>query len=532
MSRRPTYGAMARAMAPLQSSSYVAGSINNFRRVSGLNPMGSNADWHYRTQGDFLRMMELARSFDRNDPIVGMGLNRLVDNCIQGGFTPDPNTGSREADEYLKSRWKEWAGNPNECHRARRYNFHQIERLTLRSIVVDGDILHLPLKGGQLQEIEAHRLRTPSNTKRNVVHGVMMDESSGAAQEYWITKKDVGFYPVQKVADIQPISAWDGDNPAAFHVYFPKRFSQSRGVTALAPTVDYIGMNDDANWATMVARKVQASFAIIRNMAPGASIDDAGALGSQDSKTEYDGTVTTIEDVMPGMEYIGAAGETISGFSPDVPSQNFMEHSMFVLGVTAANLDIPLMMLLLDPSKTNFSGWRGAVDEARKAFKRIQRQLIDQFHTHVWNWKVRQWLDESPILSRAAGMPEVDIYRHRWNCPAWKYIEPHKDAQADALIIREALTSRRRIYQERGMDWDEVAPEIVADNALIITTALAAHQKIATAYPDADVDWRELVSGPASMKPQGDSAEPAAEDEPDEEMIPQGANGNGRNAFN
>ena len=494
----------------LGSGSYTAGAINHYRKTSGLPAMGSNSDWHFRNQSEFLRMMELARSFDRNDPIIGPALNRVVDNVLQNGFHPDPQTGDAQVDELLKERWRAWAGNPVLCDRARRLNFHGIERLVLRSVLVDGDILQLPLQTGELQAVEAHRLRTPNYNKRDLVHGVLLNKMTGGPEEYWITREDVGIHTVLKNDDMVQIPAFRDNQPAAFHVYFPRRFSQSRGVTSMAAVVDYVGMNDDANFATMVARKIQSCFAILEELPPGTEVVDAGAHGSEGTTTLADGSVTTIDDIMPGMRQISQSGGKIQGFSPNVPSQNFMEHSLFILQVISINHDIPLQVLLLDPSKTNFSGWRGALDEARKAFRRIQQDLIARFHGHVWRWKVAQWLDDESLLQAAAG--KMDIYKHRWNPPAWRYIEPNKDAEAEKDIIANHLNSPRRVFNDRGLDYDEVMQEWVQDRTRLITSSLDAAREINQQYPEAEVDWRE-VANLAPAKTAGGSEGKAKEKE-------------------
>ena len=59
-----------------------------FRRSrAGVNSVGKHADYHYRSEAQFFRAMELSRDIDRNDIVVGQAVERLVDNVIQGGFT-------------------------------------------------------------------------------------------------------------------------------------------------------------------------------------------------------------------------------------------------------------------------------------------------------------------------------------------------------------------------------------------------------------------------------------------------------------
>src|SRR5690606_16020992 len=202
--------------------------------------------------------------------VIGQGVNRLADNVVQDGFTLDPDTGSPDLDNYLFERWQQWALDPRACHAAERCNWPQIEWLTFRHTIVDGDILNLPLETGQLETVEAHRLRTPRNTSRNVVHGVLINDL-GAAREYWVTRLETDpMRPVQRVSDIKPYKAVDEDGfPAAFHVFDPRRFSQTRGVTAFAPIADPAGMHDDIQFATLVKQQVASCYTIFHEMAAG-----------------------------------------------------------------------------------------------------------------------------------------------------------------------------------------------------------------------------------------------------------------------
>lgn len=523
MGRRRRSGAGMLSLSECWSSGYVAASINEFRKVTGLPSMGASADYHYRTQGEYLRMIELARSFDRNDQVVGPALNRVVNNVIQGGFTPDPNTGDPEIDKRLKALFRGWACNPSKCHRGRRHTFREIEGLVLRSVLRDGDVLPIPLDNGQLQVYEAHRLRTPNNTRRNVVHGVLIGEDDGAPREYWVTRKDVGIRPVASVNnDITKLPAWDeNDNPAVFHVYNPKRFDQTRGISALAPCADAVGMNDDTQFATMVQKKMISCFGVLVEKA--AQMDVPGtdpALGSVDSETLDDGTALALEQLLPGLVYRGRPGEKLTTFNSNVPGQGFFDHTMLILTFIAINLDLPLQVLLLDPTKTNFSGWRGAIDEARKGWKVMQGWMIDKFHGPVWHWLVNYWLKEDETLR---GLYEqsadvVDIHEHRWNPPSWDYIEPDKDSKSDERIIGSNLNSPRRVLGKRGADWDEISQELVTDKGRLIELAINEAKRIKAAT-GVDVEWTQVLGWiTAGEKFDAMGADPGAD--------PGGAGGN------
>ena len=472
---------------------YIAAKGSRYRsRPRGVSPAGSGADYHVRLERDFLGMIELARHFDRNNMLVGQGIDRLVDNVIQGGLAFDAQTGDEILNKDLEARWREWGEDPKQCDVSTRFNFHDMERLVLRQTVVDGDVFCIPLKVGSLEIVEAHRCRTPSNTSKNVSNGVLLDNLRRPRQ-YWFTKDDIDTSTTLRL--VSEIQTYPADE--VFHIADPKRFSQTRGITTFAPIADVLGIHDDLQFAKLVQAQMVSCIAFLRirdQMFSGGLI---GSTGSSSLETLSDGTQRLVEAMAPGMELRGLPGEKIEGFSPNVPNPEFFPHVMLVLTIVAVNLHMPVAVLLLDPSETNFSGWRGAVDQARLTFKRMQEWEAAKFHRRVYLWKLGQWIAADPALRSQQVRNDVNLCGHRWNPPTWPYIQPVEDAKGDLLRIGGLLTSPRRLHAERGHEWQEIVDETVMDNAYAIIQAKEGAIAINTQFAKDDpIDWRELLCLP------------------------------------
>lgn len=486
------------ALNDLQND-YAAGKNSRFRpQPPGVSSNGSGADYHYRNDLQFLRMIERSRFFDRDNMVVAQGVNRLVANVVQDGFTLDVNTGSKALDRELMERWNEWANDADACDYEGEKTFSEIEALAFRATIVDGDVVCLPLRDhGSLQTVEAHRLRTPSNTAKNVVHGVEMFES-GRRKAYWITKEDLDpNRQLSRVSDVMQVPARDATGQRqVFHVYSPKRFSQRRGVTAFTPIVDALGMHDDIQFAHLVKAQVASCFAIFEeyDIAAGATRPGAMVTGAKTNDTFSDGTSRIQEGLSPGMRIRGNPGAKLTGFSPNIPNPEFFPHATLILTFIAINLDLPVAVLLLDPSNTNFSGWRGAIDQARLRFRQQQTHLKKKLHTPVYTWKVRQWLESSDRLQGEFFKRGAKIFGHRWNSPTWRYIEPNKDASADDLRLSRGLISRRRRAAEQGYDGAEIDDEIVTDNGNLIEMAVVRAIKHNSRYPEQPVTWQQILN--------------------------------------
>lgn len=501
MIRRRNDATLADAFAGLRAD-YSAAKSSRFRRKrSGVASAGAGADYHYRGESDYLRMVEYARDMDRNDLIVGQTVDRAVTNTIQDGFRHKATTGDDKLDDYLEGRWTDWSEDPDACDLAGELTFWEMENLVLRQSLVDGDDLALPNDSGALELVEGHRLRTPRNANRNknyaMVHGVRIDDNRKRL-EYWLTKNDIEpSAPLTRIGDVRKIPARDEQgNRQVFHVMAGKRISQTRGVTAFAPMFDALGMFEDINFATLVQRQMVACFAVFRERAlefqlPGAE----PAHGPQTEETT--GSYTKIlEGIGPGMEIGGLPGEKLSMNSPNVPNAEFFPHMRLLLTLIGVNLGMPLVMMLLDASETNFSGWRGAVDQARMGFRGNQRRLKNRFHKPVYQWKVRQWMESDSWVRNLSTRETVKIFAHEWQPPTWPYIEPLKDASADLLRTRNALISQRRRCGERGMQWSTLSTEIVEDNALLIRKAAEMAQTLNQEFPGLGVTWREVACLP------------------------------------
>ncbi len=476
-------------------SDYAAAKDTRFRRKrTGLAPMGAGADWHTRSETAYLRIIEQARDMDRNDAVVGTTIDRAVTNTVQDGIVVSPQTGDDALDADLAARWGGWAEDPDQCDVAGELCFTDMEYMALRTMLVDGDIIALPTDGGALQLIEGHRLRTPTNTRRNVVLGVLLDEQRRRL-EYWFTKDDVDpTRTVGRVSEMQRVSARDSEgHRSVFHIYAPKRVTQTRGVTALAPIFDILGMFEDLNFAHLVQAQVVACFAVFRQREADWQPGGVEQQGERTSETLADGSTRTLEGIGPGMQIEGAPGETLQGFAPNIPNPEFFPHVKLVLTLVGINLGVPLVMMLLDAKETNFSGWRGAVDQARLGFRRNQRNLINRFHKPVWRWKVRDWMTQDGALRRAAERDGIDILGHTITPPRWPYIDPSKDVKSDADALKNWLVAPDDLHRQRGRDPDAIIEKTVAYNVHRMTRGMEEAEKLNKQFPDAAVDWREIA---------------------------------------
>lgn len=491
-----------RALDDYRSDYDIGGTSRFLPSPRGVNLTGTGADYHYRNETQFFRAMERARSFDRNNMIVGQAINRLTANLVQDGFTPDPATGDKDTDTELTKDWAAWSIDPARCDYEKERTFQELEHAATRAIPVDGDDFCILTDTEQLQLLEGHRCRRPSAIRRNnCVHGVNLDPNTAERTSYYFTKEDVDpLGSVKNLKDVYEIKTRDEDgDKQVLHLHWAPRISQRRGITAFAPIALPTTYHDDIQFAALVAAQVQTCFSILEEQLVGAGPNlpaprtaTQPATGAVTTDTLSDGSSATRMGLSPGMRHRAAEGYGLKGFAPTVPGPQYKEHMLMVLSIIAVNLDLPLCVLLLDASNTNFSGFRGAIDQARIRYRVLQRQMIGRFYRPVWKWRVKHLLATSQTL-RDKQKAGIDIFGHEWHPPTWSYIEPEKDIKANALELATLQTSPRRQRARQGETYADVIAEFIADAGLALELAEKEAQRLNKLNPTEPFTRAEIL---------------------------------------
>lgn len=497
-------------------SDYQAAKSSRFsRRRTGIASGGSGADYHYRNENQWLKLLEYARDMDRNDCVVGQIVDRLVANVIQDGFELDVNSGDTGLDDELLNRWKDWSSNPDECCTDGESTFADLQALVFRHCVIDGDIVSFGTDDGQLQMFEAHRCRTPRGGKRdfqNVVHGVELDGFRRRTAYYLFDEEISPLRAVRQTDKFTRRDTLDGNGVRrVFHPYLPKRLTQTRGVTALAPCFDPASIHDDIQFAAALKQQTHAAIVLFRKKAKAPAIPSAGKqYGETTVETRGDGSQRLVDKTSPLIEVEGEIGEELQGFQSSAPGEQFSMHVRVLLTIIGINLGMPLILVTMDGSETNFSGWRGAFEQAKLGFRSIQRRQARRWNTPILGWKVAEWcLADSVLLNavrRAAekrgdkddGRPIPGI-NHSWKFPRWPHIQPLQDRMADAYGVANCLVPARIVSGNDGRDFFTDVDLILEERTYAILRAKRRAMKINARFPDDPhpVRWDQLYAFPS-----------------------------------
>lgn len=474
---------------------------NNRRRRYGL---GGTADAHLGYSWvDLWVLREYCRDVVRNDGIIGQALDRATGYIVSGSLNPEMNTGDKGLNLEIQQMFASWAGDPRQCDARKKFNFREMTEFVNTSSWIDGDIFGNPLENGSIELVEADRCLTPNNTQRDVVHGVLLDDL-GAPREYWFTARPKGnerLQHIQRVMDMERFPAWTSDRrpefnnqPAIFHVYSQQaanRYSSTRGVPLFVQCLDKIGLLGDMEFATLIKSQVAACIAMFIEV----ENESIERLGEGEKKKFEARDYKRAAELKPGMIELLRKGEKASGFTPNVPNAEHFDHVKLCLREIGANIGLPLSLMLLSTAETNFHGYRGEINEARRGFRRRQNFLHDKWYAPSLKFQILHNVDSGKLKGSVVqkALKSGAIFNHRWTPAQWPYVDPMKDAQADDFQVNNFLESRRNVSSSRGREFPDILRENLGDNARMIIGAIRKAQKI-TSLTQVDITWRDVLN--------------------------------------
>lgn len=456
-------------------------------------------DAQYGSEAEFARIREYVRDMDANEPIAGSIAERAVVNQLQGGFRIQPETKDTGLDNELKERFAEWAGDARLCDHSWERTFWQLCHGWMRQTYIDGDICCLLTESGACQTLESDRLRSPGGKRDDIVHGVELT-SDRRKVAYWFGA-DPGKSREARGVPVRRRAFDDFGDPEVLHIHNPhsrRRFSQTRGVSAFAPAFYRLSIQEDTQFATMLQRQLVSMLVwFVKRTAEWTGGTSPLGRQSEGSAVPGDAGLSTLEATAPGMIARGAKGEELQALNNNMPSPEYRPFMRMILQEIGITIGMPLVLVLMDGSETNFSGYRGAIDQARMGFRFNQKWFADLAVKPIYRWKVRHWLD-LPLSEGGLGpaaRKNKSIMRARCTPPNWPYIQPLDDAKATELRMASMQLSPSQFARENGFDWDEHVAETVANWMTAIVACKRAAIRINKQFDDgAPVVWRDLLN--------------------------------------
>jgi lambda family phage portal protein len=453
---------------------------------------------------DLPTLRDRSRDLLRNSPLACGAVNTVVTNVIGQGMKlqcridRDVLKMDDEAAETWESatelEWQMWSES-QECDVARTLTFNDIQNLTFRQVLENGDVFILMpryQRGNlpylmKLQVIEADRVCNPNRLRdTETLAGGVEKDTYGAPIKYHIMRQHPGniLYASPKTFEWDAFPAF-GENTGlrnVIHLFSTLRPGQTRGVPYLAPVIDSLKQLDRYTEAELMAAVVSGMFTVFVETERGTA-----EFGTFAPSSETGGSSTDEDYKLGNGAIVGLApGEKISTSNPGRPNQAFDPFVKAILQQIGVALEIPYEVLIHHFS-ASYSASRAALLESWRFFRNRRAWLARNFCQLVYE----NWLTEAVALGRVNAPGFFRDYRVRhaylgtlWIGDAPGQIDPLKEADAAEKRLSLGLsTIDEETVAITGGDFERNYPRISKERKMLQAIGLWQPGQKGTATP-------------------------------------------------
>ncbi len=451
----------ARRFAPRRSDPIVSALQKRAYEAAELTRLTSDWAVSHSSSNEELRralptLRAAARHHERNSDLFRRYLSLMESNVVHDGFElqPTPRWPSGEVDRMaakaIGAGWWAWASQPVTLDG--RLTFPEVERLVLRTLARDGEVLiRFHMRDGKLrlEILEGDYMPVELHRSHESTLGVQLD-ADRRPTGYWLSRDHPGDTLAGQSYSIRRAELVSADT--VLHVFRSERPGQVRGVPWGSAVFDKLLMLQGYQIAELAAARMDAAR-------PAAVEMDAAAIGAQ-----YRGDVGSDDpevNLEPGGVTVLPPGAHMSWSPGNHPSGTFAPFVSEIKRDIAAGLQVSYHALNSDLSGANYSSLKhGRADEVR-AYRVAQDLLAYRFHSPVF----LRWL-ELYLLSSSNPFPfsKLDKFAaHEWRRPAFEPVDDEKEASAIQALLDLGLTSKSDEAAKRGKDYAELCERRAAD---------------------------------------------------------------------
>lgn len=423
------------------------------RLQSQWNTQNLSAEMTDRYERDTVRAR--ARDLERNSDVMNSVLRAFKRNVIGGGLQVRITTGEPELDRELERMWNQWCKRAN-CDVTGQQSFSQIVRMCVQRKVADGGVLVVKRYTSQgvlpfqMQVLEVDELDTtqiqPKKQGNKVVGGIEYNRWN-RPEGYWIRQYSVDGYTLMKPVYLEA-------KDVIFY-YSRKRPSQVREMSDLSPTLTRIKDMNEFMTAVTIKEKIAACLAVFIKRVNPSGPPGKGREARNGPSVQYEG-----KRVVPGMIMEMNMGDEAQMLNPAgqgtdatafIKAQQRMISSANGLSYEATSRDM---------SETNYASARQSMIEDDLTYDEEKELLIECLLDEVYeSFVISCWL--KGIISPADFWEKKDSYlSHEWVIKPKRWIDPAKEANANATQLKTGQKTFQQICAENGRDWKKVIDEI------------------------------------------------------------------------
>jgi lambda family phage portal protein len=235
--------------------------------------------------------------------------------------------------------------------------------------------------------------------------------------------------------------------------------SQTRGVTWLHAVIDSMNHLAKLKEAELISQRSAANMMVFM-VRKAASVEPSILPDANDLPQQ-----AQFMPAEPGAISVVPDGYEPMPWNPTHPSSAFSQFCQDLHREIAAGMGVSYSSLTGDYGQANYSSERVGLINERDQYRDLQTWFIRNFHEHVY----ADWIDTAllvPGLLQLGSRSASKFMDVAWRPRGWSWIDPQKEAAANAILLASGLTSRTHILSELGENVEDRLAEQSHENEL------------------------------------------------------------------
>jgi len=408
-------------------------SIGRDRRAAS----SGNAVSHQRN--DIRRLRDQARYFQRNNPIFKGMLTQACNFIVNDGFRVQPGSDDAEFNAEAEKLWIDyWVKGKPEVRKVLRGR--RIEKQICSELLAVGDTGINKTNRGLIQMIESEQI---CDARRGGLGDGINKNALGQPTSYNICTYNTDGFLRDSTSIAIPAKDFlflsDPDRPTAY-----------RSVPPLQASFAMLHRINDTLDAEAIAYQMLSRIVAAVTRTDGAQTAFGESEANELKEGDTDGQLSTrITDMDLAMLFHGEPGEEIKGIDRNIPGKDFPQTIRMFLRIMGIPLGMPLEIILLDVSDTNFSGMRSALELSFQSFRQWQDLIIEESLNPIYDWKILQWVREGKLKN-----PPPDMLKKAWARPSFPWIDQLKEAQAHGVKVDRGFCTYSETLKSLNLDYE------------------------------------------------------------------------------
>lgn len=371
---------------------------------------------------------------------------------------PDGTIDRLDAD-LIEQTFATWS-RPANCTMAGHMSWQDLQRLAVQTVARDGECFvqlvrtrenpfGLALHVFEADHVDVSLNRAPTNGNNEIRLGIEINRF-GRPVAYFVRRTHPGDGSVHLAgAEYDRVPA-----DQMIHMFRVERPGQLRGVPWMHTAIRRLNQLGGYEEAELVAARTAASKMGFYTSPEG----DPALIATSGNADEG-----FFDEAEPGVFGVLPQGYDFKAFDPQHPVSAFADFVRATLRGAASGLGVSYHGLSNDLENVNFSSIRSGVLEEREQWKVLQAWFAEQLCERVY----QAWL-VSALATGRLDLPAANIEKFRnvkWQPRGWAWVDPLKDAQANAEAVRLGVLTRAEIAAAQGRDLDDILEQLAAEEA-------------------------------------------------------------------